>query len=81
MKGMGMMTNPRTLADRDPFDKAFIDSMIPHHQSAIEMAQVARDKSDNPKIEELATNIISAQKREISQMERWCAQWYQEGSR
>jgi uncharacterized protein (DUF305 family) len=81
MKGMGMMTDPRTLADRDPFDKAFIDSMIPHHQSAIEMAQVARDKSDNPKIEELATNIISAQKREISQMERWRAQWYQEGSR
>lgn len=81
MKGMGMMTDPRTLADRDPFDKAFIDSMIPHHQSAIEMAQVARDKSDNPKIEELATNIISAQKREISQMEPWRAQWYQEGSR
>jgi uncharacterized protein (DUF305 family) len=79
MKDMGMMMNPQSLADKKPFDKAFIDNMIPHHQSAIEMAQVARDETDNPKIKELAAGIISAQKREISQMKQWRTQWYQKG--
>ena len=76
MKSMGMMMNPGSLAKKDPFDKAFIDNMIPHHQSAIEMAQVALDESKNQKIRELATNIVEAQKREISQMKHWREQWY-----
>jgi uncharacterized protein (DUF305 family) len=79
MRAMGMMMNPQELANREPFDKAFIDSMIPHHQSAIEMAQVALEKSKNPKIKELAVNIVSAQQKEIEQMTRWRQQWYQEG--
>jgi uncharacterized protein (DUF305 family) len=79
MKGMGMMMNPQSLADEKPFDRAFIDNMIPHHQSAIEMAQVARDETGNPKIKDLATGIVSAQKREISQMKQWRVQWYRSG--
>jgi uncharacterized protein (DUF305 family) len=79
MRAMGMMMDPQELANKEPFDKAFIDAMIPHHQSAIEMAQVAIENSDNPKIKELAENIISAQQREIEQMTRWRQQWYQEG--
>jgi uncharacterized protein (DUF305 family) len=68
--------NPGDLAKRDPFDKAFIDAMIPHHQSAIEMAEVALKETNNPKIKELATNIVEAQKQEISQMKQWREQWY-----
>jgi uncharacterized protein (DUF305 family) len=79
MKGMGVMTNPQSLADKNPFDKAFIDNMIPHHQSAIEMSQVALEKTDNPQIKNLATGIVSAQQREISQMEQWRIQWYRKG--
>jgi uncharacterized protein (DUF305 family) len=79
MRGMGMMADSQQLANRDLFDKAFIDAMIPHHQSAIEMSQVALEKSENPKIKELAENIISAQQREIEQMTRWRQQWYPEG--
>jgi uncharacterized protein (DUF305 family) len=79
MRSMGMMMNPQELANKEPFDKAFIDAMIPHHQSAIEMSQVALDKSDNPKIKELAENIISAQQQEIEEMTRWRQQWYSEG--
>ncbi|MDP8948213.1 MAG: DUF305 domain-containing protein [Actinomycetota bacterium] len=52
--------------------------MITHHQSAIEMARVASKKSKNPEIEELAENIVSAQKREIEQMEPWRREWYPE---
>jgi uncharacterized protein (DUF305 family) len=79
MRGMGVMMDPQELANREPFDKAFIDAMIPHHQSAIEMAQVAREKSKNPHIRELAENIISAQQTEIEQMKQWREQWYPEG--
>jgi uncharacterized protein (DUF305 family) len=79
MRGMGMMMDPQELANKEPFDKAFIDAMIPHHQSAIEMSQVALDKSDNPEIKELAENIISAQQEEIEQMKQWRNEWYPEG--
>jgi uncharacterized protein (DUF305 family) len=75
MRGMGMM-DPKRLSKREPFDEAFIDAMIPHHQSAIEMAQVALENSDNPTIKELAQNIISAQQREIEQMKQWRKEWY-----
>src|SRR5215213_8205292 len=78
MQGMGMMMGPQQLANREPFDKAFIDAMIPHHQSAIEMAKVAYEKSKNPRIKELAENIMSGQQAEIEQMKRWREQWYPE---
>jgi uncharacterized protein (DUF305 family) len=79
MQGMGIMMNPQHLAQSKPFDEAFIDAMIPHHQSAIYMAQVANQESENQRIKELAQNIVSAQKGEIEQMRGWREQWYQEG--
>ena len=79
MRSMGVMMDPQELANREPFDKAFIDAMIPHHQSAIEMAEVAYEKSKNPRIKELAENIMSAQKREIEQMKQWRKDWYPQG--
>lgn len=79
MGNMGMMEDPQALADEEPFDKAFIEAMIPHHRSAIEMADVALDKSDNPQIRELAEGIVGAQEREISQMQAWREDWYPEG--
>jgi uncharacterized protein (DUF305 family) len=77
-QSMGMM-DPQELANREPFDRAFIDAMIPHHQSAIEMAQVALENSDIPKIKELAENIVSAQQKEIEQMKQWREEWYPGG--
>jgi uncharacterized protein (DUF305 family) len=79
MQMMGMMADPQELANREPFDKAFIDAMIPHHQSAIVMAKVAYQESENPRIKELAKNIVSAQQSEIEQMLQWRQAWYPEG--
>ena len=76
MRGMGMMMDPKRLSKREPFDEAFIDAMIPHHRSAIQMAQVASKQSKIPEIKELAGNIVSAQKREIEQMKQWRKEWY-----
>jgi uncharacterized protein (DUF305 family) len=78
MQGMGMMMDPQELARSEPLDRAFIDAMIPHHQSAIEMAKVAYEKSENPRIKKLAENIVGAQQTEIEQMKRWREQWYPE---
>ena len=75
-RGMGVMMNPEQLARSKPFDKAFIEAMIPHHQSAIYMARVASENSEVPAIKELAENIVGAQEREIEQMTRWRQQWY-----
>ena len=79
MKSMGMMMDSQSLANENPFDKAFIDNMIPHHKAAIEMAEVARKESKTPRIKELATNIVDAQKQEISQMKQRRKRWYQKG--
>jgi uncharacterized protein (DUF305 family) len=79
MRMMGMMMDPQRLAEERPFDQAFIDNMIPHHRSAIDMARVALGESDNPRIRELASNIVEAQRREIRQMREWRQEWYPEG--
>jgi uncharacterized protein (DUF305 family) len=79
MSMMGMMDDPQQLASEDPFDKAFIDNMIPHHRSAIAMAEVAVKESENPEIREIANDIVSAQEREIGQMKQWRQEWYPQG--
>ena len=79
MEGMGMAMDPQVLATQEPFDKAFIDNMIPHHESAIAMAQVVLEESENPEIREIAGAIVDAQKREIEQMRSWRDEWYPEG--
>jgi uncharacterized protein (DUF305 family) len=75
MDAMGM-TDPQELAERRPFDEAFIDAMIPHHESAIAMANAALDGSDNPEVREIARAIVEAQEKEIAQMEAWRQDWY-----
>lgn len=79
MSMMGMMDDPQQLANEKPFDKAFIDAMTPHHQSAIAMAEVALEESEDPEVRKIAEDIVSAQEREISRMEQWRQQWYPEG--
>lgn len=76
MEMMGMMEDPQALADEDPFDRAFMNNMIPHHQSAITMAEVALEESENPEIRELAQNIIESQRAEIERMQGWLDEWY-----
>jgi uncharacterized protein (DUF305 family) len=74
---MGMMM-PDQLADQQPFDRAFIDSMMPHHSSGIEMASVALMHSDDPDIKRIARGIIDSQAKEIGQMIQWRQEWYPE---
>jgi uncharacterized protein (DUF305 family) len=65
---MGMDMNVAELRTAKPFDRAFIDMMIPHHQGAIRMARVELAKGSSPQAKKLATQIIAAQTREIDAM-------------
>jgi uncharacterized protein (DUF305 family) len=60
----------------EPFDRAFIDAMIPHHESAIDAAKAAESRAQKPEIKQLAKEIIAAQEREIAQMKEWRRAWY-----
>jgi uncharacterized protein (DUF305 family) len=51
-------------------DRAFLEAMIPHHESAIAMARIAKRRADHPQITELADAIVTTQAREIRQIER-----------
>lgn len=72
----GMDTDLAQLESAAPFDKAFIDAMIPHHQSAIDMAQEAIGRAQHKEIKDLAMQIIAAQHAEIDKMEIWRKTWY-----
>ena len=52
-------------------DADFVRSMIPHHQGAIDMAQLTLTQSTDPTIRTLARGIIGAQRREIAAMRAW----------
>jgi len=75
----GMMEDHGMLANQEPFDKAFIDAMIPHHEAAIKMANVVIENTGNDEIRELAQGIVDLQQSEIEQMTGWRREWYPEG--
>jgi uncharacterized protein (DUF305 family) len=78
--GMGHMDATADLKQARPFDKAFIDEMIGHHQGAIRMAQAVTDETADDEIQSLAQTIVGAQSREIEAMNRWREAWYGEPS-
>ena len=60
----------------EPFDAAFIEVMIPHHQMAISAARLAFQQAEHTEVDQLASAIVDAQQREIGQMQGWRLQWY-----
>ena len=55
----------------DDADTAFVQGMIPHHQSAIDMARVVQKYGDDPETKQWAERIIAAQEGEIAEMTAW----------
>ncbi|MDQ3548259.1 MAG: DUF305 domain-containing protein [Chloroflexota bacterium] len=77
MAGMDMSDDQmQMIQDAEDFDKMFIDMMIPHHESAIEMAQALQETTERPELRELTGAIVTAQEGEIAQMEQWRTEWY-----
>lgn len=53
----------------------FAQSMIPHHQQAVQMADMALETSSNPAVIALAKEIKKAQDPEIALMKEWLTAW------
>ena len=50
------------------FDRAFVAEMIPHHESAVDMGQMARERGQSAFVRNLAETIIVSQAEEIATM-------------
>lgn len=58
------------------YDRRFIDMMVPHHQVAVMMANLALERSKRPEIRDFAQAIIRDQSQEIAEMRRDRKAWY-----
>jgi uncharacterized protein (DUF305 family) len=73
MEGMLIALSP--LKD-DAFDKKFLELMIEHHQSAVDMSASGANNAKHQEIKELTAAIVKAQVKEIDQMKQWQKDWY-----
>ncbi len=63
-------------AAEGPFDLAFIDRMMMHHQAAIDMANVVVVSGEREELRSFAQNVIAAQQEELDQMAIWRSEWF-----
>jgi uncharacterized protein (DUF305 family) len=54
-------------------DDDFVSHMIPHHEGAVEMAQVEAKYGKDPQLKRLAQHIVASQQQEIQFMKEWQA--------
>lgn len=57
-------------------DAIFIENMIPHHEDAIEMSELALELARTEEVKTLATSIITTQQEEITTMRAWYETWF-----
>lgn len=62
-------------ADHNDADVEFAQLMIPHHEQAVEMAQLAATRAENADVKDLAGRIEAAQSPEIVEMTGWLTEW------
>jgi uncharacterized protein (DUF305 family) len=68
----GASTSPAAGSDTDI---AFAQLMIPHHQQAIAMADLAASNASSAEVKALAAQIKAAQDPEIAMMTQWLTGW------
>lgn len=72
---MGQMMDSLQGKSGDDFDKIFLSEMIMHHQGAINMANLAKTNAKHQEVKDMANDILTAQSKEIDQMQTWQADW------
>jgi uncharacterized protein (DUF305 family) len=63
----------------DGLDRAFLEDMIPHHMDAVMASQqlLINDLAEHQELVSFAASIRDQQRREIMQMRRWLAEWFE----
>lgn len=60
----------QTAATGNGVDRAFVADMVPHHQSAVEMAKIAQRRASGDFVAALADDIVRTQTAEIATLRR-----------
>ncbi len=82
MKGMDMggmmmdMTARMEGKEGDELDMIFLEDMIVHHQGAVDMAAILKEKTQRPELQAFAQEIIDVQDKEINMMKNWLESWF-----
>lgn len=58
------------------YDLQFIDTMIVHHQGAVDMAKLIDSRAQHAELKALGRNILSSQQKEIDEMRAWRDNWF-----
>ncbi|MDI9954602.1 MULTISPECIES: DUF305 domain-containing protein [unclassified Rhodococcus (in: high G+C Gram-positive bacteria)] len=71
--GDGMMSADQmdalTALSGTEFDRQWLTMMIEHHEGAIDMANTELADGENPEVRQMATDIVTAQQKEIADMQ------------
>ena len=67
--------SPNASVDARAADVMFAQMMIPHHQQAIEMSDMALSQASSNEIKDLADQVKAEQGPEIAVMRGWLANW------
>lgn len=54
-------------------DKDFALMVRMHHQQAVEMAEIQRRHGKLPELRDMAQQILTSQRKEIAQFDKWLA--------
>ncbi len=73
--GNNLIMNQR-IKTASGIDQHFIEQMIPHHEGAIAMANLALERAKRSEIKILAQAIIKAQTNENQEMKAWYQDWF-----
>ena len=57
------------------FEKSYLEQMVQHHRSGVEMAKLVADHTKRPELREFAEKMITTQDQEIGQMTKWLTDW------
>ncbi|WP_406323864.1 DUF305 domain-containing protein [Streptomyces sp. NBC_01637] len=61
--------------DFNDADVTFAQTMIPHHEQALEMAELADGRASDAEVKDIAAKIEKAQDPEIKTMKGWLKSW------
>ena len=74
-QGGGEQGSAPAAAAANDADVTFTQNMIPHHQQAIEMAELVDTHTRRPELRTLAERIAASQGQEVTLMQGWLQAW------